>query len=147
MGRNGTGKSTLLKIIAEDIHADSGTIEKNSGVRIARLEQDVPDTGNGSVFDVVAQGLGKAGELLQRYQHLTEQFTANHDNALLESLESVQKELEAADGWDLQQRVETTLSKLSLDGSLKFLSLSGGPQAAGAAGQGTGSGAGSAVTG
>lgn len=126
VGRNGTGKSTLLKIIAEDIHADSGTIEKNSGVRIARLEQDVPDTGNGSVFDVVAQGLGKAGELLQRYQHLTEQFTANHDNALLESLESVQKELEAADGWDLQQRVETTLSKLSLDGSLKFLSLSGG---------------------
>ena len=126
VGRNGTGKSTLLKILAGEIQADSGTIEKNTGVRIARLEQDVPDTGDGTVFEVVAQGLGKAGELLQRYQQLTEQFTVNHDDKLLDTLETVQKELEAHDGWDLQQRVDTTLSKLSLDGSLKFLALSGG---------------------
>ncbi|PIE40897.1 MAG: ABC transporter ATP-binding protein [Gammaproteobacteria bacterium] len=126
VGRNGSGKSTLMKVINGEITADSGIIEKNSGVKIARLEQDVPDTGDGTVFDVVAEGLGSAGELLQRYAHLTDQFSETHNEQLMQALEKVQKELESVDGWDLQQRVETTLSKLSLDGSIKFLSLSGG---------------------
>lgn len=126
VGRNGSGKSTLLKIISDDIKADSGIIEKNTGIRIARLEQDVPDTGTGKVFDVVASGLGKVGELLGKFQQLTEQFSADHDDQLMQQLESVQKELEAKDGWELQQRVDTTLSKLNLEGSLVFANLSGG---------------------
>ena len=86
VGRNGSGKSTLLKIISDDIKADSGIIEKNTGIRIARLEQDVPDTGTGKVFDVVASGLGKVGELLGKFQQLTEQFSADHDDQLMQQL-------------------------------------------------------------
>ncbi|MEE2731522.1 MAG: ATP-binding cassette domain-containing protein [Pseudomonadota bacterium] len=125
VGRNGTGKSTLLKVISGQIKPDDGQIEMSPGTRIAWLEQEVPQGTGGSVYDVVASGLGKVGELIQQYHHLTEEL-ANGSEAAFNRLESVQKALEAEDGWALQQRVEATLSKLSLDGEVAFEAQSGG---------------------
>ena len=125
VGRNGTGKSTLLKIVSGLIKPDDGSIEMSTSTRIAWLEQEVPRGTTGSVYDVVASGLGKVGQLIQQYHHLTEEM-ANGSESAFAKLESVQKALEAEDGWALQQRVETTLSKLSLDGDAPFEAQSGG---------------------
>lgn len=121
LGRNGEGKSTLLKILAGDMAVDGGERWLRPGTRIARLEQELPETADISVYDYVAEGLAEAGELLRRF----EQLTSSPDADLVE-LERVQHALEAADGWTLGQRVESTLSQLDLKRDTLMSSLSGG---------------------
>jgi ATP-binding cassette subfamily F protein uup len=125
VGRNGTGKSTLLKIISGQIKPDSGVVEAIPGIKIAWLEQEVPQDARGTVFDVVASGLGQVGDLIKQYHHLLEAVSHGDDKAFAE-MEQVQKQLEDKDGWQLQQRVDTALSKLDLDGDVEFLAQSGG---------------------
>ena len=128
LGRNGAGKSTLMKLIAGEIQADDGERVTLQGVRIARLVQEVPANLSGSVFDVVASGLGGVGELVRRYHHLSvELATAAGDTSKqLEQLSRLQHQLEAADGWRTEQQVEQVVSRLSLDADADFSSLSGG---------------------
>ena len=126
VGRNGSGKSTLLKVLCNEIVPDNGLIESSGAVKIAKLEQDVPDTGDGTVFQVVASGLGNIAPLLTQYHDVIHDVTEDPSEENLAKLERVQKELEAQQGWDLQQRVETILTRLSLDGDLRFNDLSGG---------------------
>ena len=121
IGRNGAGKSTLLKLLAGEIKPDDGEIRVESGRRIARLEQEVPQDAAGSVFDVVAQGLGDVGALLAEYHHLIHQTDID-----TVALARVQAEVEAAEGWSLDRRVEDTLQRLGLDGDVDFGRLSGG---------------------
>ena len=125
VGRNGTGKSTLLKIISGQIKPDEGVVEILPGIKIAWLEQEVPQDARGTVFDVVASGLGRVGEYIQRYHHLLDDVAHGDEKAFAE-LEQVQKQLEAHDGWQMEQRVETALSKLDLQGDVEFLAQSGG---------------------
>ncbi|GAB4126694.1 MAG: ATP-binding cassette domain-containing protein [Wenzhouxiangellaceae bacterium] len=124
IGRNGEGKSTLLKVIAGDLQADEGELVGLRSARIACLEQEVPLGLTGSVFDVVADGLGAAGRLVQQYHALSHQVATDH--TLLDELERCQHELEAAGGWEINQRVETTLARLALDGEARIEQLSGG---------------------
>lgn len=126
VGRNGSGKSTLLKTINGEIRPDEGLIETTGALTIARLEQEVPRDYAGTVFDLVALGLGDMAPLIQDYQHLTTELAENYSEEALNRLERVQKELEAKDGWALEQQVSQVLSRLSLDGELRFESLSGG---------------------
>ncbi|HEX4974928.1 MAG TPA: ATP-binding cassette domain-containing protein, partial [Pseudomonadales bacterium] len=126
VGRNGSGKSTLLQVLNGEIKADDGKIERNGAVKLARLQQDVPQNFSGSVFDLVALGLGEAAPLLQRYEALLEQIAESSSDELLKELEILQKELENCGGWALEQQVKQVLSRLNLDGSLRFESLSGG---------------------
>lgn len=125
VGRNGTGKSTLMKIIAGEIQPDDGDIEQSDTLRIARLEQEVPADDDSSVYQMVARGLGEQGQLLSDYAALSEQL-ADADDALLKRFESIQQAIEGAGAWDLGQRVDTVLSRLSLNGAQPFAGLSGG---------------------
>jgi ATP-binding cassette subfamily F protein uup len=126
LGRNGEGKSTLLRLIAGEIHPDAGERRVADGVRIARLSQEVPPETAGSVFDVVAEGLGAAGALVREYHDLGRQLAAGGDEALLAKLAAVQHRLEAEGGWEIEQRTERVVSRLGLDPDADFAALSGG---------------------
>ena len=121
IGRNGAGKSTLMKLIAGELKPDDGEIRVQQGVRVARLEQEVPHGADGSVFDVVAEGLGELGHWLAEFHHLS--HAAEFD---AEALGRVQAKIDGVQGWALDQRVGETLSRLDLDGEGQFARLSGG---------------------
>jgi ATP-binding cassette subfamily F protein uup len=121
IGRNGAGKSTLLKLLAGDLQPDDGDIRVADGVRVARLEQEVPPGAQGDVFDVVAQGLGELGAWLAEFHHLSHAVEVDTT-----ALAAVQARIENAHGWSLEQRVEETLTRLGLDGDAVFAGLSGG---------------------
>jgi len=126
LGRNGTGKSTLMKLLAGDLQPDDGKIAVRQGARVARLTQEVPDELNGPVFDVVASGLGELGELVRTYHHLAVRLESESDAVLLQRLAEVQHQLEAAQGWQTEQLVETVITRLQLDAESEFSALSGG---------------------
>lgn len=125
LGRNGEGKSTLMKIIAGDILPDHGDIWRQPELRLAWLEQapDLPD--DATIYDAVAGGLGDLGSWITRYHALSMTMSYDDDKALQE-LGDLQHKLETHNGWHFQQRVETTLTKLDLPGELKISGLSGG---------------------
>ncbi|MFN3964520.1 MAG: ATP-binding cassette domain-containing protein [Silanimonas lenta] len=121
IGRNGAGKSTLLKLIAGEIVPDDGERRLAAGVQVARLEQEVPSGLGGSIYDVVADGLGAIGRDIAEFHRLS------HAEPLdMEALGRVQARIDAADGWRLEARVAATLTRLGLDGELPFDSQSGG---------------------
>lgn len=123
LGRNGEGKSTLLNIIEGRISPDSGKIEKRQDLKIAKLEQDVPLSTKGSIFEIVLQPFAEMGALLTHYYELSQRLDSEQDLALLEKL---QNKIEAEQGWALKYRVDTILSRLSLNPDTEFSSLSGG---------------------
>jgi len=126
IGRNGAGKSTLLKILTGQIVADEGLIKRASGVKIAQLEQSVPHDTQGNVFDVIADGLGAEGKLIQQFHHLTQQLSHDTSPKIFNELAKCQAEIERIDGWDINQRVESIITKMDLDPEVDIASLSGG---------------------
>jgi len=126
IGRNGAGKSTLLKIINGQVLPDEGKIKRASDVKVAQLEQSVPQNTTGNVFDVISEGLGKEGKLIQKFHYLTQQL--NHDSSpkIFSDLEQCQAELDRIDGWDINSRVESIITKMKLNPEADISSLSGG---------------------
>jgi ATP-binding cassette subfamily F protein uup len=126
IGRNGTGKSTLLQIMSGDVVPDAGTVWTLPGTRIARLVQDVPLSDNRPVFDIVSDGLGELGDLAAAYHHAAIAVAQHGTDASLATLGRLQHELEERDGWSVEQRVETVLQRLDLPADMIVDTLSGG---------------------
>ncbi|MBA1289116.1 ATP-binding cassette domain-containing protein [Pseudomonas japonica] len=123
IGRNGTGKSSMLRLVRGDQKPDDGDIWRAPGLKIGELPQELPRADDRTVFDVVAEGLAGVGELLAQYHHLSQNIVSDAD---LDALMHVQQELEARDGWRLQQLVDSTLSRLQLPADKTLAELSGG---------------------
>jgi ATP-binding cassette subfamily F protein uup len=126
IGRNGEGKSTLMKVIAGEIPFDDGERLLSRGTRITRLTQEVPENCSGRVFDLVADGLGELAELIKSYHSVSQEVTETGSEHALARMANIQHELEAVNGWQLEQRVETVMSRMQLEPEADFASLSGG---------------------
>ena len=126
LGRNGAGKSTIMKLLDGSLAPDRGEIVRQSGVTIARLEQEVPSDVAGTTFDVVAAGLGDTGSLLALYHHASHRVSTDHSDAALRELDRLHHALDAAGAWEVQTRVDTVLLHLGLDPDAPFAAASGG---------------------
>jgi ATP-binding cassette subfamily F protein uup len=126
LGRNGAGKSTFMKLLDGTITPDAGEIVRETGVTMARLEQEIPGDIDGTTFDVVAAGLGEMGRLLARYHAASHRVGAEASDSALRELDRLHHALDAADAWQVNTRVETVLVHLGLDADAPFAAASGG---------------------
>ncbi|MCL5061425.1 MAG: ATP-binding cassette domain-containing protein [Candidatus Thermoplasmatota archaeon] len=125
IGRNGTGKSSLLKIIAGESRPDAGEVWRTPGLKLACVPQEPQFQAGHSVFEAVAEGVGAAQTLLAEY-HAVAHAMAEGDETVFADFERLSHELEMADAWRLNSRVEETLQRLSLDADAAVETLSGG---------------------
>ena len=125
LGRNGAGKSTVMKLLDGTMTTDTGIITRQTGVSVTRLEQEVPEDVTGSTFDVVAAGLGEMGSLIARYHAASHRVSeagnnsAERDSALRE-MDRLHHALDSANAWQIQTRVDTVLEHLGLDADAPF---------------------------
>jgi ABC transport system ATP-binding/permease protein len=126
LGRNGAGKSTLLKVLDGTLSPDSGEIVQVAGLTVARLEQEIPDGLSGTMYDVVAAGLGPRGALLAEYHRASVRVATDASDKALRELDRLHQALDSAGGWEVQTRVSTVLQHLALDPELPFGHASGG---------------------
>lgn len=124
IGRNGEGKSTLLKLIHGDLQPDSGEIIINNAVRIGMLEQDVPEN-HGNILDIVMGGNKQASELLTDYHHLSQQCADGNMQAC-ERMAQLQSQIDAIHGWDLERQANTLITNMGLNPDGDISELSGG---------------------
>ncbi len=125
IGRNGTGKSSLMKILAGEIKPDAGEVWRKPGLRMAHVPQEPQFSPGHSVFEAVAEGVGEAQALLAAY-HAVVHRMAEGDDSAQDELAELTHELEAHDAWRLNQKVEEVLARLDLPADALVESLSGG---------------------
>lgn len=124
VGRNGEGKSTLLKIINREITPDDGIVQYRDTLRVAALQQELPKSINSRVYDVVADGIGELGQVIADYH---EEINRGMD-ANMNKMAALQAKIEASDGWRMQQKVDAIIQRLNLPADSQFNELSGGWQ-------------------
>ena len=128
IGRNGGGKSSMLKVLAAQASLDDGIVWRAPGVRICYVSQEPVLNADSSVFDEVARGLGDLHQTITDYHHLSHQLAepdADYDT-LLEAMQPLQTKLEAQNGWAVQARIETAIQRLELNAESRVGDLSGG---------------------
>ncbi|MBT9517370.1 MAG: ATP-binding cassette domain-containing protein [Methyloversatilis discipulorum] len=125
IGRNGTGKSSLLKILAGDAALDDGIVWRQPGTKIAYVAQEPQFAAGARVFDAIAQGLGELSQLLIDYHDVAE-AVAHGDESKLDRMAELQDALEHHQAWRFEQRIEQALVRLNLPGDATVESLSGG---------------------
>ena len=127
LGRNGVGKTTLMKVMVGQVSIDVGEIVYQKGVQVTHLPQEVPNDIKGTVFDIVFSGLGPRAKLLSDYHHIVHRLATEHSPELMRQLlNNVQSELDRSGGWDINAEVENVLVQMKLDGEADFEKLSGG---------------------
>lgn len=123
IGRNGAGKSTLLKIISGEIHADKGDLTYKRGLRISKLDQQLPTRLENTTFEEVKNGLLKQQALIDQYQALS---SNSPDRNQLQEMEQIQADIEAGGGWQPDKQVDRIITQLDLPRDTKLKDLSGG---------------------
>jgi len=128
IGRNGGGKSSMLKVLAGQAVLDDGSVWRAPGVRICYVSQEPALDPDATVFDEVSRGLGELQQIITAYHHLSHQLAepdADYET-LLEAMQPLQTKLEAQNGWAVQARIETAIQRLELNADSRVGDLSGG---------------------
>ncbi len=126
VGKNGAGKSSLMKVLMGKQNLDDGQILMSSNIKLAMLEQDPPESSDMSVFDYVAQGVAENAELIKKYHHLIHIIGEDPSEQNLNKLANAQQQLDQANAWQDEQRIDKVLTTLALDADKKINGLSGG---------------------
>lgn len=126
LGRNGTGKTTLLRLLQGSLESDRGEVIRQQGLRTTLLPQEVPQDLSGSVFDEVARGLGPTADLLAEYHRLADRLASEASDPLRAELGRIQHALELSGGWHMHQEVENILVRMGLQADADVASLSAG---------------------
>jgi ATP-binding cassette subfamily F protein uup len=126
LGRNGVGKTTLMKVMAGHLQSDSGKVVYQKGVRVTHLPQEVPSGISGNVFDLVLSGLGERVKLLSDYHHVNHRLQTEYSEQLMRQLDALQAEMDRTKGWETNREVEEVISHVKLDPESQFEELSGG---------------------
>jgi len=127
LGRNGVGKSTLMKLICGELEHENGIISRSPSLSATCLTQVVPTGLKGTVFDVVSEGLGPQGKLLAEYHLLSHRVATDpHNKNLLGQLDKLQHSLDIEDRWQLNRYVEMIVQEIKLDADAQVESLSAG---------------------
>jgi len=128
IGRNGGGKSSMMRVLAGQANLDDGIVWRQPSARICYVSQEPPLDPSSTVFDAVAAGLGELQQIIKDYHHLSHQLAepdADYET-LLEAMQPLQTRLEAQNGWAVEARIETAIERLELDADALVGSLSGG---------------------
>jgi len=123
IGRNGSGKTSLLRLITGVVHPDHGEIELKTDLRVSQLDQNPPEALDSTVHEVVSHGLARVQAWIDEYERKSAETP---DARGLRELQDLQHHIESADGWHLEQRIATILSELDLPAERKLAELSGG---------------------
>ena len=126
IGRNGTGKSSLLKLLAGQARSDDGEVWRKPELRFAYVAQEPPLAAEQTVFEATAEGMGDMREVLAEYESLAHQLERASDAAALERLEALSARLDSGGGWTMKSAVDQILSRFSLDPHARIGELSGG---------------------
>lgn len=126
LGRNGTGKTTLMKVMAKQTAPSSGQVIYQKGITVTHMPQDIPDGLDGTVFDVVLSGFGERVKLLSDYHHLNQRLQTEYSEQLMQQLGRLQDEMDHSNGWETHTHIEALIERVKLDPEAEFNSLSGG---------------------
>jgi ATP-binding cassette subfamily F protein uup len=128
LGRNGSGKTTMMKLINGDITPDSGAVARSQGIVTARLDQEIPAGVSGPVIDIVTSGLAAKGKLLADYHHASSMLAdrQGNDTRLLARLDRLGQQLDAENGWEIHRQVDLVIARMKLPADADFATLSTG---------------------
>ena len=126
LGRNGVGKTTLMRVMSGEIKPDEGRVVYQRGIRVTHLPQEVPNDITGTVFDIVLAGLGDRVKLLSDYHHVNHRLQTEYSEQLMTQLSNLQAEMDHTNAWETNSQVEDVIAHMKLDPESKFEELSGG---------------------
>ena len=126
LGRNGVGKTTLMKVIAGQMKVDKGEIGYQKGIKVTHLPQEVPVGITGNVFDIVLSGLPERVKLLGAFHHLHHRLQTENTPQLMSQLDKLHEEMDRTGGWETERHIEDVLARMKLDPESNFEELSGG---------------------
>ena len=126
LGRNGVGKTTLMKVMSGEVKPDKGSVVYQKGIKVSHLPQEVSSDITGTVFDIALSGLEGRAKLLSDYHHVSHRLQTEYSEELMKELGDLQSEMDHANGWETTRQVEEVIEHMKLDPESDFRSLSGG---------------------
>jgi len=126
IGRNGVGKSSLLKLFSGELVPDGGTVWRHQGITVAALKQDVPAGFNGTIFEVVAEGLGEMGKALAEHNRINRHSATAITTDPAKKRDELQRKLDSGGGWAFLNQIDKVLSRTRLNPEDMFAGLSAG---------------------